>query len=123
MLSTDNARFGAEQTGAVVDIVGVDERCSQLGFDNINATGVRRDVDGRVSGLADELGGASIRAGRRDACNVGELSNRNRGVIAILPLALRSLQYDDRNRAERGLDANGDDIRFGGVGPGEGADA
>ncbi|HWW58752.1 MAG TPA: YdbH domain-containing protein, partial [Sphingopyxis sp.] len=111
------------------DIVGVDAAVflQSFGFDNINATGV---FDGTLPVEFDGLGGRIVagridsRAGGGTLAYVGELSNRNLGVIANFAFgALRSLKYDDLTIILNG-DLDGEmvtDIRFGGVGQGEGA--
>jgi hypothetical protein len=111
------------------DIVGVDAAVflQNFGFDNINATGV---FDGTLPVEFDGMGGRIVggridsRAGGGTLAYVGELSNRNLGVIANFAFgALRSLKYDDLTIILNG-DLDGEmvtDIRFGGVGQGEGA--
>ncbi|SBV33078.1 conserved protein of unknown function [uncultured Sphingopyxis sp.] len=111
------------------DIVGVDAAVflQNFGFDNINATGV---FDGTLpvefGGLGGRIVGGRIdsRAGGGTLAYVGELSNRNLGAIANFAFgALRSLKYDDLTIILNG-DLDGEmvtDIRFGGVGQGEGA--
>ena len=111
------------------DIVGVDAAVflQSFGFENINATGV---FDGTLPVEFDGLGGRIVngridsRAGGGTLAYVGELSNRNLGVIANFAFgALRSLKYDDLTIILNG-DLDGEmvtDIRFGGVGQGEGA--
>ncbi len=111
------------------DIVGVDAAVflQSFGFDNINATGV---FDGTLPVEFDGLGGRIVngridsRGGGGTLAYVGELSNRNLGVIANFAFgALRSLKYDDLTVVLNG-DLDGEmvtDIRFGGVGQGEGA--
>ncbi|MBB6424478.1 YdbH domain-containing protein [Sphingopyxis sp. JAI128] len=121
--NTDNARRLS------FDIVGVDAAVflQSFGFDNINATGV---FDGTLPVEFDGLGGRIVggridsRAGGGTLAYVGELSNRNLGTIANFAFgALRSLKYDDLTIILNG-DLDGEmvtDIRFGGVGQGEGA--
>lgn len=122
--------FGAEQTRRLsFDIVGIDAAVflQSFGFDNINATG---KFDGTLpvefSGLGGRIVGGRIdsRAGGGTLAYVGELSNRNLGAIANFAFgALRSLKYDDLTIILNG-DLDGEmvtDIRFGGVGQGEGA--
>ncbi len=122
--------FGAEQTRRLsFDIVGVDAAIflQSFGFENINATG---KFDGTLpvefSGLGGRIVGGRIdsRAGGGTLAYVGELSNRNLGAIANFAFgALRSLKYDDLTIILNG-DLDGEmvtDIRFGGVGQGEGA--
>lgn len=111
------------------DIVGVDAAVflQNFGFDNINATGV---FDGTLPVEFDGLGGRIVggridsRAGGGTLAYVGELSNRDLGTIANFAFgALRSLKYDDLTIILNG-DLDGEmvtDIRFGGVGQGEGA--
>lgn len=122
--------FNAAQTRRLTfDIVGVDAAVflQQFGFENINASG---KFDGT---LPVEFGGlgARIVGGRIDArqgggtlAYVGELSNHNLGAMANFAFgALRSLKYDDLSILLNG-DLDGEmvtDIRFGGVGQGEGA--
>lgn len=122
--------FSAENARRLsFDIVGVDAAVflQSFGFDNINATGVFDgtlpvEFDGRggriVNGRIDSRGGGGTLA------YVGELSNRNLGAIANFAFgALRSLKYDDLTVILNG-DLDGEmvtDIRFGGVGQGEGA--
>jgi len=122
--------FNASQTRRLsFDIVGVDAAIflQQFGFDNINATGL---FDGTLPVEFDGLGGRIVggridaRAGGGTLAYVGELSNHNLGAIANFAFgALRSLQYDDLTIILNG-DLDGEmvtDIRFGGVGQGEGA--
>lgn len=122
--------FGAEQVRRLsFDIVGVDAAVflQSFGFENINATGV---FDGTLPVEFDGLGGRIVngridsRGGGGALAYVGELSNRNLGVIANFAFgALRSLKYDDLTIILNG-DLDGEmvtDIRFGGVGQGEGA--
>ncbi|WP_228765522.1 YdbH domain-containing protein [Sphingopyxis solisilvae] len=122
--------FGADQTRRLsFDIVGVDAAVflQSFGFENINATG---KFDGTLpvefSGLGGRIVGGRIdsREGGGTLAYVGELSNRNLGVIANFAFgALRSLKYDDLTIILNG-DLDGEmvtDIRFGGVGQGEGA--
>lgn len=111
------------------DIVGVDAAVflQNFGFDNINATG---KFDGTLpiefSGLGGRIvdGRIDARAGGGALAYVGELSNRNLGAIANFAFgALRSLKYDDLTIILNG-DLDGEmvtDIRFGGVGQGQGA--
>ncbi|MDZ3831379.1 MAG: YdbH domain-containing protein [Sphingopyxis sp.] len=111
------------------DIVGVDAAVflQRFGFDNINATG---KFDGTLPVEFDGLGGRIVdgridsRDGGGTLAYVGELSNRNLGTIANFAFgALRSLKYDDLSIIMNG-DLDGEmvtDIRFGGVGQGEGA--
>ncbi len=122
--------FSSEQTRRLsFDIVGVDAAIflQSFGFENINATG---KFDGTLpvefSGLGGRIVGGRIdsRAGGGTLAYVGELSNRNLGAIANFAFgALRSLKYDDLTIILNG-DLDGEmvtDIRFGGVGQGEGA--
>lgn len=111
------------------DIVGVDAAVflQRFGFDNINATGI---FDGTLPVEFGGLGGRIVdgridsRGGGGTLAYVGELSNRNLGAIANFAFgALRSLKYDDLTIVLNG-DLDGEmvtDIRFGGVGQGEGA--
>jgi len=122
--------FAADQQRRLTfDVVGVDAAVflQNFGFDNINATG---KFDGTLPVVFDGLGGR-IENGRIDARNgggtlayVGELSNHNLGTIANFAFgALRSLKYDDLTIVLNG-NLDGEmvtDIRFGGVGQGEGA--
>ena len=122
--------FSAEHARRLsFDIVGVDAAVflQSFVFDNINATGI---FDGTLPVEFDGLGGRIV-GGRIDArggggtlAYVGELSNRNLGAIANFAFgALRSLKYDDLTIVLNG-DLDGEmvtDIRFGGVGQGEGA--
>ncbi|MGV7120765.1 intermembrane phospholipid transport protein YdbH family protein [Sphingopyxis sp. 550A] len=122
--------FAADQPRRLsFDVVGVDAATflQQFGFDNINATG---KFDGTLPVEFDGLGGRVV-GGRIDARSgggtiayVGELSNHNLGTIANFAFgALRSLKYDDLTIILNG-DLDGEmvtDIRFGGVGQGEGA--
>ena len=111
------------------DLVGVDAAVFLLnfGFDNIHATG---KFDGTLPVEFDGLGGRIV-GGRIDArpgggtiAYVGELTNHNLGAIANFAFgALRSLKYDDLSIVLNG-NLDGEmvtDIRFGGVGQGEGA--
>lgn len=122
--------FSAENARRLsFDIVGVDAAVflQSFGFDNINATGV---FDGTLPVEFDGLGGRIVggridsRGGGGTLAYVGELSNRNLGTIANFAFgALRSLKYDDLTIILNG-DLDGEmvtDIRFGGVGQGEGA--
>lgn len=122
--------FNADQPRRLTfDIVGVDAAAflQQFGFENINATG---KFDGSLPVVFDGLGGR-IENGRIDArggggtlAYVGELSNHNLGAMANFAFgALRSLKYDDLSIILNG-NLDGEmvtDIRFGGVGQGEGA--
>ncbi|PZQ23298.1 MAG: hypothetical protein DI569_05185 [Sphingopyxis macrogoltabida] len=111
------------------DIVGVEAAVflQNFGFDNINATG---KFDGTLPVEFDGLGGRIVngridsRDGGGTLAYVGELSNHNLGVIANFAFgALRSLKYDDLAIILNG-NLDGEmvtDIRFGGVGQGEGA--
>ncbi|MDK2760500.1 MAG: YdbH domain-containing protein [Sphingopyxis sp.] len=122
--------FSASNTRRLsFDIVGVDAAVflQSFGFDNINATGV---FDGTLPVEFDGLGGRIVngridsRGGGGTLAYVGELSNRNLGAVANFAFgALRSLKYDDLTVILNG-DLDGEmvtDIRFGGVGQGEGA--
>ncbi|SEH18535.1 Dicarboxylate transport [Sphingopyxis sp. YR583] len=122
--------FGTENARRLsFDIVGVDAAVflQSFGFENINATGV---FDGTLPVEFDGLGGRIVngridsRGGGGTLAYVGELSNRNLGTIANFAFgALRSLKYDDLTIILNG-DLDGEmvtDIRFGGVGQGEGA--
>lgn len=122
--------FAADQPRRLsFDVVGVDPAVflQQFGFDNINATG---KFDGTLPVEFDGLGGRIV-DGRIDARDgggtiayIGELSNHNLGTIANFAFgALRSLKYDDLTIILNG-NLDGEmvtDIRFGGVGQGEGA--
>jgi hypothetical protein len=111
------------------DIVGVDAAVflQSFGFDNINATGV---FDGTLPVEFDGMGGRIVngridsREGGGTLAYVGELSQHNLGTMANFAFgALRSLKYDDLTIVLNG-DLDGEmvtDIRFGGVGQGEGA--
>ncbi|ALH80465.1 YdbH domain-containing protein [Sphingopyxis macrogoltabida] len=111
------------------DIVGVDAAVflQNFGFDNINATG---KFDGTLPVEFGGLGGKIVngridsREGGGTLAYVGELSNHNLGAMANFAFgALRSLKYDDLTIILNG-DLDGEmvtDIRFGGVGQGEGA--
>lgn len=111
------------------DIVGVDAAVflQNFGFDNINATG---KFDGTLPVEFGGLGGRIVngridsREGGGTLAYVGELSNHNLGTMANFAFgALRSLKYDDLTIILNG-DLDGEmvtDIRFGGVGQGEGA--
>ena len=130
VLHPTTLNFNADQPRRLTfDLVGVDASAflQQFDFDNINATG---KFDGTVPVVFDGLG-ARIEDGRIDARNgggtlayVGELSNHNLGAVANFAFgALRSLKYDDLTIILNG-DLDGEmvtDIRFGGVGQGEGA--
>lgn len=122
--------FGAAQARRLsFDIVGVDAAVflQSFGFENINASGV---FDGTLPVEFDGMGGRIVngridsRGGGGTLAYVGELSNRNLGVFANFAFgALRSLKYDDLTIILNG-DLDGEmvtDIRFGGVGQGEGA--
>ncbi|MDO9363048.1 MAG: YdbH domain-containing protein [Sphingopyxis sp.] len=122
--------FGTENARRLsFDIVGVDAAVflQSFGFENINATGL---FDGTLPVEFDGLGGRIVegridsRGGGGTLAYVGELSNRNLGAIANFAFgALRSLKYDDLSIILNG-DLDGEmitDIRFGGVGQGEGA--
>ncbi|MBB5706036.1 YdbH domain-containing protein [Sphingopyxis panaciterrulae] len=110
------------------DLVGVDAAVflQQFGFENINATG---KFDGTLPVEFGGLGGRIV-GGRIDSrgggtlAYVGELSNHDLGTMANFAFgALRSLKYDDLSILLNG-DLDGEmvtDIRFGGVGQGEGA--
>lgn len=111
------------------DIVGIDAAAflQQFGFENINASGL---FDGTLPVEFGGLGGRIVdgridsRGGGGTLAYVGELSNHNLGMIANFAFgALRSLKYDDLTIILNG-DLDGEmvtDIRFGGVGQGEGA--
>lgn len=111
------------------DIVGVDAAVflQQFGFENINATG---KFDGTLPVEFGGLGGRIVdgridsRSGGGTVAYVGELSNHNLGAIANFAFgALRSLKYDELTIQLNG-DLDGEmvtDIRFGGVGQGQGA--
>ena len=130
LLHPTTLNFAADQPRRMTfDVVGVDAAVflQSFGFENINATG---KFDGTLPVVFDGLGGR-IEGGRIDAregggtlAYVGELSNRNLGTMANFAFgALRSLQYDDLTIILNG-DLDGEmvtDIRFGGVGQGEGA--
>lgn len=130
LLHPATLNFAADQPRRMTfDVVGVDAAVflQSFGFDNINATG---KFDGTLPVVFDGLGGR-IEGGRIDAregggtlAYVGELTNRNLGAIANFAFgALRSLKYDDLTIVLNG-DLDGEmvtDIRFGGVGQGEGA--
>lgn len=121
--------FNADRTRRLTfDLTGVDASAflQQFQFDNIAATGV---FDGTLPVEFDGLG-ARVVGGRLDARSggtlayVGELTNQNLGVFANFAFdALKSLKYDDLTIILNG-DLDGEmvtDIRFGGVGQGEGA--
>ncbi|WP_422061150.1 intermembrane phospholipid transport protein YdbH family protein [Sphingopyxis sp.] len=130
LLHPTTLNFAADQPRRLTfDLVGVDAAIflQNFGFDNINATG---KFDGTLPVVFDGLGGR-IENGRIDArggggtlAYGGELSNHNLGAIANFAFgALRSLKYDDLTIVLNG-DLDGEmvtDIRFGGVGQGEGA--
>lgn len=130
LLHPTTLNFNADQPRRLTfDLVGVDAAVflQSFGFDNINATG---KFDGTLPVVFDGFGGR-IENGRIDARDgggtlayVGELSNHNLGVIANFAFgALRSLKYDDLSIIMNG-NLDGEmvtDIRFGGVGQGEGA--
>ncbi len=130
LLHPTTLNFAADQPRRMTfDVVGVDAAVflQSFGFENINATG---KFDGTLPVVFDGLGGRIV-GGRIDAregggtlAYVGELSNRNLGAIANFAFgALRSLKYDDLTIVLNG-DLDGEmvtDIRFGGVGQGEGA--
>lgn len=122
--------FNATQTRRLsFDLVGVDAAVflQEFDFENINASGV---FDGTLPVEFGGLGGRIV-DGRIDArqgggtlAYVGELSNHDLGTMANFAFgALRSLKYDDLSILLNG-DLDGEmvtDIRFGGVGQGEGA--
>lgn len=122
--------FNADQPRRLTfDLVGVDAAIflQNFGFENINATG---KFDGTLPVEFDGLGGRIV-GGRIDARDgggtlayVGELTNHDLGVMANFAFgALRSLKYDDLTIILNG-DLDGEmvtDIRFGGIGQGEGA--
>lgn len=122
--------FNADQPRRLTfDLVGVDAAIflQNFGFENINATG---KFDGTLPVEFDGLGGRIVN-GRIDARDgggtlayVGELTNRDLGAMANFAFgALRSLKYDDLTIVLNG-DLDGEmvtDIRFGGIGQGEGA--
>ena len=130
LLHPTTLNFAADQPRRMTfDVVGVDAAVflQSFDFENINATG---KFDGTLPVVFDGLGGRIV-GGRIDArkgggtlAYVGELSNRNLGTIANFAFgALRSLKYDDLTIVLNG-DLDGEmvtDIRFGGVGQGEGA--
>ncbi|WP_374524847.1 YdbH domain-containing protein [Sphingopyxis sp.] len=130
ILHPTTMNFAADQPRRLsFDVVGVEAAVflQNFGFDNINATG---KFDGTLPVVFDGLGGR-IENGRIDArggggtlAYVGELSNHNLGAIANFAFgALRSLKYDDLTIILNG-NLDGEmvtDIRFGGVGQGEGA--
>lgn len=130
VLHSTTIDFSADQPRRLTfDVVGVDPAVflQQFGFDNINATG---KFDGSLPVEFDGLGGRIV-DGRIDARDgggtiayIGELSNHNLGAIANFAFgALRSLKYDDLTIILNG-NLDGEmvtDIRFGGVGQGEGA--
>lgn len=119
----------AEPRRLSFDIVGVDAAVflQQFGFDNINASGL---FDGTLPVEFGGLGGRIVdgridsRGGGGTLAYVGELSNRDLGYLANFAFgALRSLKYDDLTITLNG-DLDGEmvtDIRFGGVGQGQGA--
>ena len=122
--------FNADQPRRLTfDIVGVDAAIflQNFGFDNINATG---KFDGTLpvefGGLGGRIVGGRIdaRAGGGTLAYVGELTNHDLGTMANFAFgALRSLKYDDLTIVLNG-DLDGEmvtDIRFGGIGQGEGA--
>lgn len=130
LLHPTTLNFNADQPRRLsFDLVGVDAAVflQQFGFDNINATG---KFDGTLPVIFDGLGGRiengriDARAGGGTLAYIGELSNHNLGAIANFAFgALRSLKYDDLTIVLNG-NLDGEmvtDIRFGGVGQGEGA--
>lgn len=122
--------FNADQPRRLTfDLVGVDAAVflQNFGFENINASG---KFDGTLPVEFDGLGGRIV-GGRIDARDgggtlayVGELTNHDLGAMANFAFgALRSLKYDDLTIVLNG-DLDGEmvtDIRFGGIGQGEGA--
>jgi hypothetical protein len=122
--------FNADQPRRLsFDLVGVDAAVflQNFGFENINATG---KFDGTLPVEFDGLGGRIVN-GRIDARDgggtlayVGELTNHDLGAMANFAFgALRSLKYQDLTIVLNG-DLDGEmvtDIRFGGIGQGEGA--
>ena len=121
--------FNADKPRRLIfDLVGINAAIflQQFEFENINASGL---FDGSLPVEFDGLGGRIV-GGRIDArgagtlAYVGELSNRDLGTMANFAFgALRSLKYDDLTIVLNG-NLDGEmvtDIRFGGVGQGEGA--
>lgn len=121
--------FNADQPRRLTfDLVGVDAAIflQNFGFENINATG---KFDGTLPVEFGGLGGRIV-GGRIDSrgggtlAYVGELTNHDLGAMANFAFgALRSLKYDDLTIILNG-DLDGEmvtDIRFGGIGQGEGA--
>jgi translocation and assembly module TamB len=122
--------FAAEETRHLsFDIIGIDAAhlLQQFAFENLNVTGI---FDGSLPVEFDGLGGHVVggridsRAGGGTIEYVGELSNRNLGAMANFAFgALRSLTYNDLSIELNGA-LDGEmvtDIRFGGVGQGQGA--
>ncbi len=122
--------FGVEETRHLnFELVGIDAAhlMQSFDFENLNVTGV---FDGSLPVEFGGLGGRIVdgrvdsRPGGGNIAYVGELSNRNLGAMANFAFgALRSLNYSELSIVLNG-ELDGEmvtDIRFGGVGQGEGA--
>lgn len=121
--------FGVEETRHLnFELVGIDAAhlMQSFDFENLNVTGV---FDGSLPVEFGGLGGRIVdgrvdsRSGGGNIAYVGELSNRNLGAMANFAFgALRSLNYSELSIVLNG-ELDGEmvtDIRFGGVGQGEG---
>jgi translocation and assembly module TamB len=121
--------FGVEESRRLnFELVGIDAAhlMQSFDFENLNVTGV---FDGSLPVEFGGLGGRIVdgridsREGGGTVAYVGELSNRNLGMMANFAFgALRALKYSDLSVVLNG-ELDGEmvtDIRFGGVGQGEG---
>lgn len=122
--------FAEEETRHLsFEMLGIDASAflQRFGFDNLNVTGT---FDGSLPVEFGGLGGRVVngridsRTGGGKVEYIGELTNRDLGTMANFAFgALRSLTYDDLSITLNGA-LDGEmvtDIRFGGVGQGEGA--
>jgi hypothetical protein len=122
--------FAADETRHLsFELVGIDASAflQRFGFDNLNVTGV---FDGSLPVEFGGLGGRVVngrldsRSGGGKVQYIGELTNRDLGTMANFAFgALRSLTYDELSITVNGA-LDGEmitDIRFGGIGQGEGA--
>lgn len=121
--------FGVEESRRLnFELVGIDAAhlMQSFDFENLNVTGV---FDGSLPVEFGGLGGRIVdgridsREGGGSIAYVGELTNRNLGMMANFAFgALRALKYSDLSVVLNG-ELDGEmvtDIRFGGVGQGEG---